>query len=300
MIKERFNMTVWPSEGLPHPTTWNRPEYRYIPGLPVLVPVRQGYDSNPVPCETDEIYVELSNVDLDDPAAILGFVNRWGAMGLRGNDWSLLADDYVRSHELHVPRLRESLAAVAPEAATARGIPVDVVHLDAFVETLDEFRYGAMLIRDMTAAYEWNFGPDISKPKFEPNGPTAGTSFDVQTIPIFLMRQLEPGLREVRPRITPEFFGNSKLPTNPPPIQSQNLYATCCAELFTHIAKGDRYRYCANENCGDRFVRQNGDFTAPQRHAAGLKFCSVKCRNAQMAREQRRRNSAKRQAIASA
>lgn len=71
------------------------------------------------------------------------------------------------------------------------------------------------------------------------------------------------------------------------------LYAVCGLELADHILAGDPWRVCANETCGRLFSVQEGRSRYGTHRTDNLKFHSPACKDAQAAREYRRREAAK-------
>lgn len=73
--------------------------------------------------------------------------------------------------------------------------------------------------------------------------------------------------------------------------QGATLYGASCLQLYNHIVEGAQYKICANETCGQIFVRQQGRSETRQRKSEGVKYCSSKCARAQAQRELRRRRA---------
>jgi hypothetical protein len=69
------------------------------------------------------------------------------------------------------------------------------------------------------------------------------------------------------------------------------LYGASCLQLYNHIVEQAQYKVCANESCGQIFVRQQGRAGAQQRKSEGVKYCSNKCARAQAQRELRKRRA---------
>ncbi|GKQ40319.1 hypothetical protein ALMP_68450 [Streptomyces sp. A012304] len=73
--------------------------------------------------------------------------------------------------------------------------------------------------------------------------------------------------------------------------EGATLYGAACLQLYNHIVEQAQYKICANESCGQFFVRQQGRAGGTQRKSEGVKYCSSKCAKAQAQRELRRRRS---------
>jgi len=65
-----------------------------------------------------------------------------------------------------------------------------------------------------------------------------------------------------------------------------HAYEVMCAQLFNHIRENLPYRYCENETCRTRFVRQRGR-ARPGRGHTDAKYCTTSCAKAQAQRERR-------------
>ncbi|MGW3651860.1 helix-turn-helix domain-containing protein [Streptomyces sp. NPDC000878] len=73
--------------------------------------------------------------------------------------------------------------------------------------------------------------------------------------------------------------------------EGATLYGASCLQLYNHITEQAQYKICANEACGQIFVRQQGRSGGQQRKSEGVKYCSSKCARAQAQRELRRRRA---------
>nr|WP_244211450.1 hypothetical protein [Streptomyces antibioticus] len=74
--------------------------------------------------------------------------------------------------------------------------------------------------------------------------------------------------------------------------EGATLYGASCLQLYNHIVEQAQYKICANESCGQFFVRQQGRSGGVQRKSEGVKYCSSRCAKAQAQRELRRRRTA--------
>jgi hypothetical protein len=72
------------------------------------------------------------------------------------------------------------------------------------------------------------------------------------------------------------------------------LYGLCALELADHVLAGVPYRICANETCGRLFSVQEGRSRYGGHRTDNLKYHTPACKDAQAAREYRRRKAAKR------
>jgi hypothetical protein len=68
------------------------------------------------------------------------------------------------------------------------------------------------------------------------------------------------------------------------------LYSALCVQLYNLMVEGHQVvRTCANETCGERFVRQRGGAEHGQYRLSGVIYCTVRCAKTQGQRELRRR-----------
>jgi hypothetical protein len=70
--------------------------------------------------------------------------------------------------------------------------------------------------------------------------------------------------------------------------QAPPVFEVMAAQLHNHILDQIPYRYCANEACGVRFVRQRGRARPGGGHS-DAQYCMTACAKAQTQRERRRR-----------
>ena len=178
--KAQLRITPWPDRSVPLPVAVRTPT-ELDATRTVLVPLfSQGMPvRDPEPVElTGETYLELEQVDLDDPASVLAFVRRYGPLGGWGAYHDLLEEAMNRSadllffalyHEqLDAGELWEQkrravrdqlldLPAWIPQAdrrAYRDRIVGELVHeFPPVVETLDEFRFAARLLLDLKTAW---------------------------------------------------------------------------------------------------------------------------------------------------
>ena len=236
---------------------------------------------DPSPRHSEEIYLELVALDLDDPVAIAEFVNHFGPLGI-----DLLTDSDFPFHWIDpadeiVDEISLSILTAYREAALR---PV------VWTESLIEFRWGATAIRDLVAARRvvaggidpldhawespvWNQVPQDGTEELPWE---EGQTFAV----------LQAGLNHGLQPFTP-----SLLEAGQTIIPDHSLYQLCCLELFNHIIEHASYRRCASETCERLFVRQRGRATHGQHRSRGVKYCSVECARAQAQRAYRRRRA---------
>ena len=82
----------------------------------------------------------------------------------------------------------------------------------------------------------------------------------------FLEQTLSAALTPFHPRIA-LLEPHHKRPSHPwMSGATVSLYATCCLELYNHLAEHASYRHCENPTCRRVFVRQTGRAEAGQHH----------------------------------
>jgi hypothetical protein len=244
-----------------------------------------------------EIYLELANLDLDDEQAILRFVRRFGVLGIAHEHFALFRS---------LPGLASAvLPALAAAWPTERFNQTVEEYLErrgdgpntTLVETLEEFRFGARVLRDLVTAarisqldeppvaVSWESVPEQAMREKRADLADYGIELDArgESVDIFLRQVLTDGLRPFQPRLI--YAGQEAADE----LREAPLYAICCLELFNHVVENAQVRICANETCRRPFVRQRGRAEQGQHRRRGVKFCSNHCARAQAQREHRRR-----------
>ena len=234
-VKAQLRITPWPASPLPLPDVELR-TWRLDADEGVLIP-RLGDQSAPANAgppipppaalikPSGETYLRLAEVDLEDPVAILKFVNRYGILG--GADafaslreyldselfWKFFENELDSQHEKDkrffaledellgsghplVQRLRadDSVWNDAVYRAVERDPPV--------IETLDEFRFAARCIRDLYSAWLM-FKHNREVHEFTWTSPTWPELFDTIAEPAALLSyMLKVFLRAFAPQVT--------------------------------------------------------------------------------------------------
>ena len=240
--------------------------------------------------EAGEIYLELHELNLDDTTAIVAFANRWGPLAISyGRPRYQLLTDVPDFHGI-----RRQLERTRPAKHAQRKLPGTTAVPES--ESLDEFRFGARCLRDLTrASQSIQQGADMTATDWEVLGPDRPTnqathrhnspSHDFEAI---LTRGLSP--------FHPQVHLERERSGTPVPDRKEwtsggtvPLYATCCLELYNHLAQNATYRYCANQTCQRLYVRQTGRAEHGQHRQHGTLYCSTHCARAQAQRNYRTR-----------
>lgn len=276
--KPRFRITTWPSDPLPHPPAPQRVRYTLV-NDDVLVPDWEAGLLPPSSRYSEEIYLELAAIDLDDPAAIAEFVTHFGALEMNrllNQPLWWLDFDNAYSDEVMVPAINEAKRAAGVHPREG--------------EALVEFRWGATALRDLVAARRVISGElDPMDHAWEspiwdrvPQDGTEELPWEEGGAASLLEVGLDTGLEPFSPVL---MRGHVSL------FSEVTLFQLCCLELFNHMVEEAPYRHCANERCGRLFVRQRGRSVHGQHRRSGVKYCSAECARAQAQRAYRRRRA---------
>jgi hypothetical protein len=226
-----------------------------------------------------ETYLALYAVDIGEPRCILHLANEYahldgGEMIARYEDANMIlrAEPYVAALE----RERSALTHTPPSSTG--------------FELLEEFRFAARVLRDLTSAWRVVSGqiePDQIRWVWTP-APSHGEARAL------LRGFLSPLLRDLHPRLevvdtVPEDQWAAPIIATHPVKRSTSLFEACAAELYNHIVAQTVYKLCANETCGRLFVLQRGRAAHGQHRTTGVKYCSSNCARAQNQRKYRRR-----------
>jgi hypothetical protein len=290
----KFRITTWPNSTVPLPSYVEKAE---VTGFHIENG-HLGFDADlqlgapdPLP-QFHEAYLRLPNLDLESEKAIVEFVNAFAPMDvqdpLSGTYAGLTAHSGFRDH-------------VLPDFEAAQRRPL-LDHADdpdwITADTIEEFRWGAACIMDLTSAWRfvrWGTPPTWHAPIWDykntfgdRNEPPGGPQSRERAGEI-LTYGLRDGLERFGPNVSISEEIEAKGPATS--LGSVGLYAYCCLELFNHIVEDAPYKRCRNESCDRLFVRQEGRAGYGQHRVRGVKYCSVKCMNAQSQRRFRRKKA---------
>lgn len=259
--RPRFRTTLWPSGPVGAPAV-ERSAHVARDGA-YIEQRRDPSAAAPLPPEL--VIRELPGLDLDDPDAVVGFLQTHGIINRPNTD--LHGPAAYLTVEPNEPRPDNWSGYTWSTAAlwlrTARSL---AAHW-ALAET------GGDVI-EAWADWGERFGPRVAIT--EPDMAWAAWAAD-----------LNVGLGVLRVRVETQPFGQGTVTVGRPAV---SLYSGLCVQLFNLLAEGDSPRHCANETCGGWFVRQAGRAEHGQHRSTGVKFCSKSCARAQAERERRRRN----------
>jgi hypothetical protein len=313
----RFRITVWPATRLPIPRYTRREAYYLSRTGSALIGSPESVEVTP---GTGDAYLDLYGLDLDDPAAIVGYANKYGAffdvkwVVNRLTSLDVYPAAYSADEEWNeIARTYDSDPRLNPVNADEDGL---------FVGTLDGFRHAARCVRDLTRAWRMVRGDiDADLSAFETFRVRLRGGDDYTNAKAILFRGLNDLLSEMQPSIgdgpanpdpDPEYdhprwppeegeqpaapegsgtpHGKLRVTERRSPVVS-GLAEICALELFNHIVAGEVYRTCKNENCGSLFVHQYGRAKHGQSKREGVLYCTPACARATASREYRRRKS---------
>jgi hypothetical protein len=315
-------MTIWPGVPLPLPPLVARKNaYRLDASESALIGTGMGVEVE-ASSRLGEVYLEVYDLDLEDPAAILGFAGEYGVLsgalvysalsysswfsGLLSPGAEIEARDSVLQND---PVLRQSMDPAEPGWELTD------------ITTLESFRFAARVLRDLTNAWRLVNGDarlDVSSHAWELNYPVDD---ETKRSRFFALSLLGFGLTPLLVRFHP-YLGGTPPPLDvepeeaPTPLASArvntelanradvyteaatsiafaHLAEFCALELFNHIAGSEVYRQCQNESCRRVFVRQYGRAEHGQSRREGVMYCSSSCAQAAASRNYRRRRRAR-------
>jgi hypothetical protein len=299
-VNAQLRISPWPSAGLPLPERYHVTpcliRRSHLTGEPVLK-WRRGATMD-VRLQPGEIYLKLAHTDLDDDAAVERFINRFGLLGLHA-----LKGRYGRSpaHEVAGDARPEPDNPMLARRWRARNALT--LDRDAFTdaeETLDEFLGGAYLLRDAITLWQCTdqrLDPETQRFElFDPAELLVGSSLPNERKWEWMLGLLnvifDAALSPFSPRLIAvhgliDRGGVKYRPDTP--WEFEPLYSVIFLELFNHIATGARHRICANDRCGQPFVRQEGRATKGSHRTTGTLYCSASCARAVAVRAYRER-----------
>lgn len=344
--KSQLHITPWPDKPLPSPPALQAPSQLDATGTviyPVFTQPGLGYEKRERIELSGETYLRLGDVDLGDADSILAFVNSYGALGGLVAYRDVLGDGDPRSALLYETQLdwraelvkkkrvlREEMRDLPdwiPEVERRQWRSVRsrtlLSELPPVVETLEEFRFAARLIRDIKTAWvvlrdgldpesvEWVSEPQRREemqaadrllaamgrpPRAQFIGKTIQPSYLLTTVLERLLHWFSPRVgmswtfSPPAPDVSILFEPPTETTVEPKPgPDTAPLYAICALELFNHIIDNTEYHTCANERCRRTFVHQQGGSKKGQRRSRGVIYCTPECARATAQREYRRR-----------
>jgi hypothetical protein len=293
----QFRITVWPGQPVPLPR-YRRVHCRLSEARDALLFT---YERDGLAEPGGETYLELYNLDLDNPEEILAFASRNSV--LRGEELfrrlraANFFDRGVRERESWNAAFRKWHRPVYDRANRERLFDENERVLES-VETLFEFRFTASLLHNMTSS--WRLLSTGADPKSLPwLGRDSANYFDARRLMNTVLPLL---LGNYSPVVEVSYPKKMKIGQRPAiaagfPGSSAPLYETCAFELFNHIGENAIYLTCQNETCKGRplFVRQSGRRSElGMSKLQGVMYCDAACARAQAQRAYRRRKAVKR------
>jgi hypothetical protein len=247
----------------------------------------------PPPRKYHEAYLQLLALDLEDRRAIIKFLNANGPLGQRhephrGFDWH---GSFATMNEILDQAETDSLFEV-----TDWELRPASMQRYAFVQTLTQFRWQAMCLRDLIRAWRW-FREGIAVAPAEWESPVWADEDEDFPLPRSSHQAAELLWQGIRSGLTPfhpelrisAFEGDPRMTTNYG--GGITFYSICCLELFNLIVRDTELSQCANERCQRMFGLQEGRSQKGRHRSVGVKYCSLSCARAQTQREYRRRQA---------
>jgi hypothetical protein len=298
----RFRITLFPAQPVPLPRPVFTDLRRLVSAEDFLISERATYSYSTV--EYGELYLELESVDLASDDAIVDFATRHHALGVfrERPEWlGVEGDVWFYPGFAREPGFEE-VSAFLEEVREKSGWE----GAGEGIETLDEFRWGAWILRDMTTAWRVIRGDTehdeaVWEAPCWKNGVNRFSGFErdpertdfrnAAMAPWVIEEGLRMALQPFPPRAL--IVADGDAPSGPHGRRSEEipLFSILALELFNHIAEDADYRRCANETCGRFFVRQSGRALHGQHRTRGVKYCSNACARMQASREYRRRKA---------
>jgi hypothetical protein len=292
----RFRITVWPGVSVPLPR-YQRARCRLTEARDALLFT---YDKAELVEPRGETYLELYNLDLENPDDILAFANRHSVLHGEEMFLRLKAANFFSGF-----RQRELLKAAfrkwhrpAYQDAYKENLLREDGSPSRSIETLFEFRFAAHVMCDMTSS--WRLLSAGVDPRSLPwsgwaNGGAEPSHWMARrllatALPV-LLRNYSPVVG-ARPDLDLDKNWQKPLISAEFPESSAPLFEVCAFELFNHIAESATYRSCQNETCRRLFVRQWGRSEHGQSRREGVMYCTAACAKAQAQRQYRRRRQA--------
>jgi hypothetical protein len=323
MVREKRNPRLWLTvQRLPRPSDWpfvlgygleDRGGLSFLGGPLVVIgtdDVRVG-GSHRLP---EELLPKLSEVDLESEESILAFVRSAGVLGAWREDFRIMDRSAAQLGRSGTGR---PLPFAPAPLKTRTGIDINDLILirekhargdqDEQGEFVDEFRVGAGgLLGLLEILRELEARPfsasDLARrwPRYCPWEPPEREDEAwedlVNSINVGI-ESMSLGLGWVRHGevVTDEDDGFLPGPPVVPVVSTPDtLYGVCALELADHVLAGEPYRRCANETCGRLFTVQEGRSRYGGHRTDNLKYHTPACKDAQAAREYRRRKAVER------
>jgi hypothetical protein len=224
---------------------------------------------------------ELADLNLDDPAQIQAFLDRFGRLGHWQKGARALGYDVANSQGLPIDDWKQRIDEWCADGTVTDGEEEAMLRLEG-LQHLDDFKGWVLTFRRLTAIWkqyqETDTGTDL---------PLA-FSTDLLGFKHVLEALLEPFSPKVGLLESPDQFNPAQ-----PFGERIRLESVLALQLFNHITSGGAYHTCRNETCRRLFVHQQGRAKAGQYRGEGVLYCSANCARAQAAREFRRRQRQK-------